>query len=162
MLWIAPSEKDTDNAALVFSLSASDGARAWERCRSPQLANDRGTSESRSSKSEVGTSGPFDIPPRRAVHGLEGEIKHGGNINSYYDDLHDATGRFPFGLPRTDTANYPWIQLFHSAFNENGRAGFVMANSASNARSSEQELPRQIIETRAVDVIVAVTLPFRI
>ena len=29
-----------------------------------------------------------------AVHGLEGEIKHGGNINSYYDDPHDATGRF--------------------------------------------------------------------
>ena len=26
-----------------------------------------------------------------AVHGLEGEIKHGGNINSYYDDPHDAT-----------------------------------------------------------------------
>ena len=24
-----------------------------------------------------------------AVHGLEGEIKHGGNINSYYDDLHN-------------------------------------------------------------------------
>jgi type I restriction enzyme M protein len=29
-----------------------------------------------------------------AVHGLEGEIKHGSNINSYYD----ATGRFDFVL----------------------------------------------------------------
>ena len=33
-----------------------------------------------------------------AVHGLEGEIKHGGNINSYYDDPHSATGAFDFVL----------------------------------------------------------------
>ena len=33
-----------------------------------------------------------------AVHGLEGEIKHGGNINSYCDDPQDATGRFDFVL----------------------------------------------------------------
>ncbi len=120
-----------------------------------------------------------------AVHGLEGDIKHGGNINSYYDDPHNATGafdfvlanppfnvnavdkerlkdmvgtgrRFPFGLPRTDNANYLWIQLFYSALNASGRAGFVMANSASDARSSEQELRQKLIEARAVDVMVAV------
>jgi type I restriction enzyme M protein len=120
-----------------------------------------------------------------AVHGLEGDIRHGGNVNSYYDDPHDATGRFdfalanppfnvnavdkerlkdsvgpsrrfPFGLPRTDNANYLWIQLFYSALNEKGRAGFVMANSASDARSSEQGIRRQLIEARAVDVMVAV------
>ena len=120
-----------------------------------------------------------------AVHGLEGDIKHGGNINSYYDDPHNATGqfdfvlanppfnvnavdkerlkdmvgagrRFPFGLPRTDNANYLWIQLFYSSLNATGRAGFVMANSASDARSSEQELRQKLIEARAVDVMVAV------
>src|SRR5207249_7353911 len=64
--------------------------------------------------------------------------------------------RFPFGLPRTDNANYLWIQLFYSALNVKGRAGFVMANSASDARASEQELRRQLIESRAVDVMVAV------
>jgi type I restriction enzyme M protein len=120
-----------------------------------------------------------------AVHGLEGDIKHGGNVNSYYDDPHNATGqfdfvlanppfnvnavdkerltdmvgagrRFPFGLPRTDNANYLWIQLFYSSLNALGRAGFVMANSASDARSSEQALRQQLIEAKAVDVMVAV------
>jgi type I restriction enzyme M protein len=120
-----------------------------------------------------------------AVHGLEGDIRHGGNVNSYYDDPHDATERFdfvlanppfnvnavdkerlkdvvgkgrrfPFGLPRTDNANMLWIQLFYSSLNDKGRAGFVMANSASDARSSEQEIRQQIIQARAVDVMVAV------
>ena len=120
-----------------------------------------------------------------AVHGLEGDIRHGGNVNSYYDDPHSATGqfdfvlanppfnvnavdkerlkdavgpgrRFPFGLPRTDNANYLWIQLFYSALNTEGRAGFVMANSASDARASEQELRQKLIESRAVDVMIAV------
>ena len=120
-----------------------------------------------------------------AVHGLEGDIRHGGDVNSYYDDPHAATGqfdfvlanppfnvnavdkdrlkdqvgtyrRFPFGLPRTDNANYLWIQLFYSALNAEGRAAFVMANSASDARSSEQELRQKLIEARAVDVMVAV------
>ena len=120
-----------------------------------------------------------------AVHGLEGDIRHGGNINSYYDDPHEAVGTFdfalanppfnvdavdkdrlkdavgpgrkyPFGLPGADNANYLWIQLFYSSLNQKGRAGFVMANSASDARGSEQELRRQLIESKAVDVMVAV------
>ena len=31
-----------------------------------------------------------------AVHGLEGDIRHGGNVNSYYDDPHAATDKFDF------------------------------------------------------------------
>jgi len=120
-----------------------------------------------------------------AVHGLEGDIRHGGNVNSYYDDPHAAIGqfdfvlanppfnvnavdkerlkdsvgpsrRYPFGLPRTDNANYLWIQLFYSALNAKGRAGFVMANSASDARASEQEIRQKLIESRTVDIMVAV------
>ena len=64
--------------------------------------------------------------------------------------------RYPFGLPRTDNANYLWIQLFYSALNETGRAGFVMANSASDARASEQDIRKQLLEAQAVDAIVAV------
>jgi type I restriction enzyme M protein len=117
-----------------------------------------------------------------AVHGLEGDIKHG---NTYYEDLHSTVGKFdfvcanppfnvsqvdkerlsaevgpgrryPFGLPRTDNANYLWIQDFYSALNDTGIAGFVMANSASDARSSEQDIRQKLIEARAVDVMVAV------
>lgn len=113
-----------------------------------------------------------------AVHGLAGDIRQG---NAYYEDLHKSTGkfdfvmanppfnvdrvdkdrlkddpRFPFGLPRNDNANYLWIQLFYSSLNETGRAGFVMANSASDARGSELDIRKQIIEARAVDVMVAV------
>ena len=113
-----------------------------------------------------------------AVHGLAGDIRQG---NAYYEDMHCSTGkfdfvmanppfnvdkvdkdrlkddpRFPFGLPRNDNANYIWIQLFCSALSDRGRAGFVMANSASDARSSELDIRKQLIETQAVDVMVAV------
>ena len=68
--------------------------------------------------------------------------------------------RFPFGMPRVDNANYLWIQLFLSALNPSGRAGFVMANSAADARASELEIRRQIIESRAVDVMVSISSNF--
>ena len=64
--------------------------------------------------------------------------------------------RFPLGLPTVNNANYLWINLFYAALNPTGRAGFVMANSASDAGGSERELRRKLIETGAVDCIVAV------
>ncbi len=113
-----------------------------------------------------------------AVHGLSGDVKEG---NSYYEDIHGSVGRFdfvmanppfnvngvdkeklkddprfPFGMPRTDNANYLWIQQFHSALNATGRAGFVMANSAGDARGSELEIRRRLLETGAVDAVVAI------
>ena len=117
-----------------------------------------------------------------AVHGREGDI---WQANSYYENPHKSVGgfdfvmanppfnvdrvdrerlrddpRFPFGMPRVDNANYLWIQLFYSALKASGRAGFVMANSAADARASELEIRRQIIESRAVDVMVSISSNF--
>jgi type I restriction enzyme M protein len=117
-----------------------------------------------------------------AVHGLGGDIRQG---NSYYDDPFNSIEKFDFvmanppfnvngvdkekiksdkrfryGIPRTDNANYLWIQLFYTALNENGRAGFVMANSASDARQSEQEIRQRLIEDRAVDVMISISSNF--
>ncbi len=113
-----------------------------------------------------------------AVHGLSGDIREG---NTYYENIHESVGkfdfvmanppfnvdkvdkerlkndaRFPFGLPKPDNANYVWIQIFYSALNPTGRAGFVMANSASDARGSEMEIRKKLIEARAVDVVIAI------
>jgi type I restriction enzyme M protein len=113
-----------------------------------------------------------------AVHGLSGDIRES---NTYYEDQHESLGRFdfvlanppfnvngvdrerikddpryPFGMPRVDSANYLWIQEFYSSLNEKGRAGFVMANSASDARGSELEIRKRILEDRAVDVVVSI------
>ena len=100
-----------------------------------------------------------------AIHGLEGDIRHGGQTNSYYDDPFKATGtfdfvlanppfnvdgvdkerlsaevgpgrRFPLGLPKAENANYMWISMFYSALNERGRAGFVMASGAEGGSTS--------------------------
>lgn len=117
-----------------------------------------------------------------ALHGLGGDIVE---ANSYYDDPHDILDRFdfvlanppfnvdkvdksrldgdpryPFGLPKVDNANYLWIQLFWAALDDHGRAGFVMANSAADARSSELEIRRKLIESRTVDVMIAVSSNF--
>lgn len=70
--------------------------------------------------------------------------------------LFDEAGRYPFGVPTADNANYLWIQLFWSRLNDTGRAGFVMANSAADARGKEQEIRRKLIESGSVDVIVSV------
>jgi type I restriction enzyme M protein len=113
-----------------------------------------------------------------AVHGLGGQVRQ---ANSYYEDPFGCVGqfdfvmanppfnvnridktkladdaRFPFGLPRADNGNYIWIQLFYSALNDHGRAGFVMANSAADAGGSELEIRRRLIEDRSVDVIVSI------
>jgi type I restriction enzyme M protein len=118
-----------------------------------------------------------------AVHGLSGDIRE---ANTYYDDPHRLVGkfdflmsnppfnqsdfdrtrlldkaghvdaRFPLGLPNANNANYLWINLYYAALNPTGRAGFVMANSASDAGGSERELRKKLVESGAVDCIVSV------
>ncbi len=113
-----------------------------------------------------------------ALHGLSGDIRQ---ANSYYEDPHRAVGafdyvmanppfnvdkikkeqlagdkRFPFGLPKADNGNYLWIQQFYAALAPTGRAGFVMANSAGDAGHSEKEIRKQLVESGAVDVMIAI------
>jgi type I restriction enzyme M protein len=113
-----------------------------------------------------------------AVHGLAGDIRQGV---TYYEDIHKSVGKFdfvmanppfnvdrvdkeklkddpryPFGMPKADNANYLWIQVFYSTLNQTGRAGFVMANSAGDARGSELDIRKKMLEDRAVDVMVSV------
>lgn len=117
-----------------------------------------------------------------AIHGIEGKIIED---NSFYADPHDLVGKCDFvmanppfnvnkidknkdyvktdprlfadvGIPKADNGNYMWIQYFYHYLNHNGRAGFVMASSATDAGNSEKLIRQKLIETGAVDCIVSV------
>jgi type I restriction enzyme M protein len=119
-----------------------------------------------------------------AVHGLEGSIMQG---NTFYEDKHELVGkcdfimanppfnvdgidkskdrvkkdpRLPFGLPKNDNGNYLWIQYFYSCLNDTGKAGFVMASSASDAGHSEKDIRQKLVETGSVDVMVSIGTKF--
>lgn len=69
--------------------------------------------------------------------------------------------RYYLGLPLTakgevSNANYLWMQMFTSALNPKGRAGFVMSNASGDAGNSEKEIRKKMIEAGMVDVIVLV------
>lgn len=86
--------------------------------------------------------------PDKARFGSLLRLPEGANIGRKINEAMKAI--------EADNANYLWIQIFYSALNKTGRAGFVMANSASDARGSELEIRRKLIEDRAVDVMVSV------
>ncbi len=117
-----------------------------------------------------------------AVHGLTGDIREG---NTYYEDIHNSVSKFDFvmanppfnvkkidyekvkgdprwdiGIPSTDNGNYLWIQQVWSALNKKGRSGFVMANSAADARGNETEIRKELIKQNAIDVMVAISSNF--
>lgn len=83
----------------------------------------------------------------------------------------NQTGRLPFGLPgiagkskgknngdgeTISNANSLWIQYFYSFLNDAGRAGFVMASSASDAGNKDKEIRQKLVETGHVDVMVSI------
>lgn len=140
-----------------------------------KIANEELTCYGQEAKTETVKLGKMNL----AVHGLSGDIKE---ANTFYEDVHDCVGNFdyvmanpPFnvhgvdsekvkgdprwsiGLPSTDNANYLWIQLFSSSLNKKGRAGFVMANSASDARGNEAVIREKMISSGVVDVMIAIS-----
>ncbi len=75
----------------------------------------------------------------------------------------DPAGRLPFGLPGLNgktgaisNANSLWIQYFYAYLNDTGRAGFVMASSASDAGNKDREIREQLVSTGHVDVMMAI------
>lgn len=72
-------------------------------------------------------------------------------------------GRLPFGLPGTNgktkaisNANSLWIQYFYSYLNDTGRAGFVMASSASDAGNKDRDIREKLVKTGHVDVMMGI------
>ncbi|MEN1579722.1 N-6 DNA methylase [Pseudomonas aeruginosa] len=75
----------------------------------------------------------------------------------------DPAGRLPFGLPGTNSktgaisnANSLWIQYFYAYLNDTGRAGFVMASSASDAGNKDRDIREKLVKTGHVDAMVAI------
>ncbi|MBR4570442.1 MAG: N-6 DNA methylase, partial [Candidatus Riflebacteria bacterium] len=85
------------------------------------------------------------------------------NVNKVKYEAALNAGRLPFGLPgynektkEIGNANYLWISYFYSYLNETGRAGFVMASSATDSQHADRDIRQKLIETGDVDVILSV------
>lgn len=71
-------------------------------------------------------------------------------------------GRLPFGVPKENknkeigNANYLWISYFYAYLNETGRAGFVMASSATDSQGSDKDIRENLVKTGHVDVVISV------
>ena len=71
------------------------------------------------------------------------------------------------GKETVPNGNYLWINLFATSLNEKGRAALVMANSASDARHSEADIRKTLIEKNLIygmltlpsNMFYTVTLP---
>ena len=105
------------------------------------------------------------------AHNLNGECNYvmanpPFNVDKVKSESASAAGRLPFGLPGVNknkevgNANYLWISYFYSYLNESGRAGFVMASSATDSQGKDKDIREQLIRTGHVDVIISVANNF--
>ena len=84
------------------------------------------------------------------------------NVDKVNSESAQSAGRLPFGLPSINAkkefgnANYLWISYFYSYLNEHGRAGFVMASSATDSSGKDRDIRQKLVETGHVDVMVSV------
>lgn len=84
------------------------------------------------------------------------------NVDKVKSETAQSAGRLPFGLPSVNAkkeignANYLWISYFYSYLNEHGRAGFVMASSATDSQGKDKDIRKALIETGHVDVMISV------
>ena len=84
------------------------------------------------------------------------------NVDKVNSESAQSAGRLPFGLPSVNkakevgNANYLWISYFYSYLNERGRAGFVMASSATDSSGKDKDIRQRLVESGHVDVMVSV------
>lgn len=84
------------------------------------------------------------------------------NVDKVKAESCESAGRLPFGLPSVNknkevgNANYLWISYFYSYLNEHGRAGFVMASSATDSQGKDKDIREKLIKTGHVDVMISV------
>ena len=85
------------------------------------------------------------------------------NVDKVKSESTLAAGRLPFGMPginnkskEISNANYLWISYFYSYLNDTGRAGFVMASSATDSQGKDKDIRESLVKTGAVDVMVSV------
>ena len=82
------------------------------------------------------------------------------NVDKVKAESAQSAGRLPFGLPSVNknkevgNANYLWISYFYAYLNEQGRAGFVMASSATDSQGKDKDIREQLVKTGHVDVMV--------
>lgn len=84
------------------------------------------------------------------------------NVDKVKAESCESAGRLPFGLPSVNknkevgNGNYLWISYFYSYLNERGRAGFVMASSATDSQGRDKDIREKLVKTGHVDVMISV------